>query len=542
MQRSESAGVPRPTRTRLPDLDLRPPVRLDGWAFAFAVGVVLTTLAPLLGLALVVCTLVVALAGLLKQDFLTESFRLHGLVLPVFVGAGFLVALVHASAADPLRELALLGPGRVEVVGRVASPPVPSGFGERADLTVESLAVGDEEALRGGGVEVFAPGLDGVGVGDRLRVTGELSVPEVGDFDYARYLSTEGISAVLEGEFVEPVGEGRGWIGTVHRRTDVALGYGLRPTEAAVVRGMVLGDRSRIPEGLDEAFRRSGITHVLAISGQHVAVLAAALYFLARLLGIPAGWRIGGTVALVWLYIAVAGAPPSAVRAGVAATFFLLGALVRRKPDALHLVGVMLAAVLAWNPLLIYNTGFQLSVAAVLGILLLRKPIRSVFERLLPERLVPERGAPKLLLDLFCISLAAQVATAPVVAASFGEVSIVGVLANLVAVPLSGPILCLGLLSSTLGNVAPALAYLPNAANGFLVTILSGVARGASNVGFATLKTPGVSAFMVGVFYLGCLPAAVCGLGLPKSRWPFWAGVMLVWVAGWLALANLARV
>jgi competence protein ComEC len=59
------------------------------------------------------------------------------------------------------------------------------------------------------------------------------------------------------------VDEDLDWIGRVHRRTDVALGYGLRPQEAAVVRGMVLGDRSLIPEELEEAFQRSGITHVL---------------------------------------------------------------------------------------------------------------------------------------------------------------------------------------------------------------------------------------------------------------------------------------
>jgi competence protein ComEC len=64
------------------------------------------------------------------------------------------------------------------------------------------------------------------------------------------------------------VDEDLDWIGRVHRRTDVALGYGLRPREAAVVRGMVLGDRSLIPEELEEAFQRSGITHVHPTSGK----------------------------------------------------------------------------------------------------------------------------------------------------------------------------------------------------------------------------------------------------------------------------------
>ena len=83
------------------------------------------------------------------------------------------------------------------------------------------------------------------------------------------------------------VGEKRGWIGQVHRRTDVALGYGLRRREAAVVGGMVLGDRSLMPESLEKSFQRSGITHVLAISGQHVVILAAVIYFSLRIFALP---------------------------------------------------------------------------------------------------------------------------------------------------------------------------------------------------------------------------------------------------------------
>jgi competence protein ComEC len=111
----------------------------------------------------------------------------------------------------------------------------------------------------------------------------------------------------------------------------------------------------------------------------------------------------------------------------------------------------MLAAVLAYNPLLVYNTGFQLSVAAVFGILLFRKPLKSLVE----GTLLRSFKKPGPIANLLSVSLAAQIATAPTVAASFDEVSVIGALTNLVAVPLSGPILTLGLLGSVAGNVAP---------------------------------------------------------------------------------------
>ena len=150
---------------------------------------------------------------------------------------------------------------------------------------------------------------------------------------------------VVEATGVWTVDETEGWIGVVHRRTDAALGYGLRPQEAAVVRGMVLGDRSLIPEALDEDFQRSGITHVLAISGQHVAILAAVIYFALRTLAVPTRLRIGMTLVLIWLYILVAGAPPSAIRAGVVATFVLAAQLLGRQVSPLHFMSTMLIAV-----------------------------------------------------------------------------------------------------------------------------------------------------------------------------------------------------
>jgi competence protein ComEC len=425
----------------------------------------------------------------------------------------------------------------VVLVGDVASPPVPGGYGYRADLRVERLWYKGRETLRGGGVEVFTFDLSGVGVGDRVRVDGEISLPRPGDdgFDYGRYLSSKRISAVVEATGVWPVGES-GWIGRVHRRTETALGYGLRPREAAIVRGMVLGDRSLIPEDLEVAFRRSGVTHVLAISGQHVAVLAAVIYFALRGLTVPLAARTSVTLVLIWLYILIAGAPPSAIRAGVVATFVLGARLIGRQASPLHFMTTMLAAVLAYNSELVYSTGFQLSVAAVFGILLLRRPLRSFVAKTLMR---PFRSSLKGVSELLAVSLSAQIATAPIIAAAFGEVSVIGALTNLLAVPLSGPILTLGLLASLGGNVAPALAYPLNAANGSLVTLLAWSSQAASAMPFAVVPTPAVTLTLVASLYAGCLPVAVAARAGSEERHSLWGGLLLLWVALWLVLVGL---
>ncbi len=263
-------------------------------------------------------------------------------------------------------------------------------------------------------------------------------------------------------------------------------------------------------------------------------MLAAVVYFTLRAFALPATFLICLTLGVIWLYILVAGAPPSAIRAGVVATLVLAARLFGRQISPLHFMTTMLAGVLAYNPLLVFNTGFQLSVAAVFGILLLRKPLRSLVE----GTLIGPLKKPEAVSNLLSVSLAAQIATAPIVAAAFEEVSIIGALTNLIAVPLSGPILTLGLLGSVAGNITPALAYPLNASNGFLVTILEWVARSASAAPFAAVTTPGVTPPLVGLFYLGCIPAALCETAFPEGRWPLWAAVLVLWTALWLVLVG----
>ncbi len=518
-------------------LDLRPPVRLDLWAAVLAAGIVAGTVLPALGAAIVVASVIVCAGALVWRELVPLEWRPMALLSPLFAAAGAGIALLHAAAPDPLAELAAIEPGEVVLVGRLTSPPVETGYGYRADLRVEHLWHEGQEVLRGGGVEVFAADISRLGVGDRVRVDGEISLPESGGdgFNYARYLSTRRVSAVVEAARVWPVEEKRGLVGRIHRRTDVALGYGLRPREAAVVRGMVLGDRSRIPEELETAFRRSGITHILAISGQHVAVLTAILYFLLRGLSVPLVPRVVATGGLIWAYIFVAGAPPSAIRAGVVATLILAAQLCGRRISPLHLLTVMLTVVLSYNPQLVYSTGFQLSVAAVAGILLLRKPMRALVEATLFR---PMGRPPRAVAELLSASLAAQIATAPIVASVFGEVSLIGVLTNLVAVPLSGPILTLGMLGAFVGNAVSVAAYPLNAVNGFLVTFLEWTARSAAAMPFAVALAPGVTPLLVAAFYAGCLPAALAGAVFPEERWSLWAGLTVVWVVLWLAVVG----
>ena len=127
--------------------------------------------------------------------------------------------------------------------------------------------------------------------------------------------------------------------------------------------------------------------------------------------------------------------------------------------------------------------------------------------------------------------LGPQIATTPIVAMSFEEVSVIGVLINLVAVSFSGPILTPGLLGILAGKPVASLAYLINVSNGFLTTVLVWVAQAASGLPIEVVVTPGAMLPLVELFYLGCVPAAVAEATLPEERWPRVAGLLVLWTA-----------
>jgi competence protein ComEC len=145
-----------------------------------------------LAVALLISGVILSVGALLSKDLVPDNWRVMAVLLPLFVAGGAGIAYLHAAAPDPLADLAALEPGEVEIEGKVVSPPVQTGFGYRADLRVESLSFNGREVLRGGGVEVFAVDLAGVGVGDRISVAGELAQPAPSEdgFDYGRYLGT----------------------------------------------------------------------------------------------------------------------------------------------------------------------------------------------------------------------------------------------------------------------------------------------------------------------------------------------------------------
>jgi competence protein ComEC len=297
-----------------------------------------------------------------------------------------------------------------------------------------------------------------VRVGDELRVEGRLKAL-ARHSDFAAYLRARGVAAELLLDRARPTGRRRGGVaGALDRmreRAERAVVAGMDASEGALLRGMVLGQDDAIDAAVREDFRDSGLAHLLAVSGQNVMLLAALALPGLALAGLGLRARIAALAGLIALYVPLAGAGPSLQRAGVMGLAGIAAMAASRPASRSYALLLAAAATLAWNPRAWADPGWQLSFAAVAGILLLGVPLSRTLRRLAEDLKAP-RAAAGVLADGVAITVAATLATAPLLAYHFGSVPVAGLPANLLALPAVAPAMWLGMLKIALGQAGAA--------------------------------------------------------------------------------------
>jgi competence protein ComEC len=330
-------------------------------------------------------------------------------------------------------------------------------------------------------------------LGAEVSAAGVLTAPPSW---YRGTLRRQGIAMVLRAPRVDLTGARRGGLrGALDRvrgRAEDALGRGMPPREAALARGFVLGQDDRIDERTVEDFRRSGLAHLLAVSGQNVVLLALLAAPLLALLGVPLRARLVWLSALIAFYVPLAGAGPSIQRAGVMGLAALLATLAGRPASRLYGLLLAAAATLALNPRASGDPGWQLSFAAVAGIFLLAAPLRRAFAG-------EGGGLRRAAAEGAAVTVAATIATAPLMAEHFGAVSLSSVAANLLALPAVAPAMWLGMIAAAAGQV-PGLPLEPlNGLNALLLAYIAQVAAWLGRPGWASAEVdlggaPGLAA------------------------------------------------
>ncbi len=425
--------------------------------------------------------------------------------LPIVLGAGAIVvrlALVPAGPPPLERPPDGDGPWRL-VVEAVGSP-------REGQQTATLGTPPDGSAVFR--VAATLPRYPAVIPGDRVVVAG--SIRERPDSPYGTYLLRIGAVGTLTSRTleIEPTPDGFGRrLEELRRGAGEALTRVLPEPEAGLAAGILVGLRDRVDRDLAAAFTTAGVSHVVAISGWNIAIVAAAIASMTGRLGRRR--RSVVTILAIVAYVAFAGASASVVRAALMAGVVLLARETGRAGRAAAALGWAATVLLVSDPKLIGDAGFQLSSLATAGLIAWATPLTGWIEAISRGRL------PHWLAESLGVSLAAQAATLPIILVSFGRLALLSPVVNLVVVPLVAPAMAAGLVALIGGAVllggAPPIVGVVAAAPGWVILrILVVVVQTAAGLPFAsvTLAPP----FDVGA--AGVATAALIGLTWWRRR------------------------
>lgn len=339
---------------------------------------------------------------------------------------------------------------------------------------------------------VVAPRYPQFSYGDKVTVSGKVEHPEPFETDggrtfrYDMFLAKDHVAYLMNFASVEKVGESQSPLVTSVRMLYKVRGVfaqglqnALPEPSASLAEGILVGGKQGLGKSLLEAFTVSGLLPIVVLSGYNVMIVAmfvlACFSFLRRRYALILS---GITIAL---FVLMAGAGSSAVRAGLMAVLALFARATGRQYDALRILTFTFFVMILWNPLqLLYDPGFQFSFAATLGLI--------VFTGLLEVRLQKIRYAP--LREIVATTLAAQLFVLPLLLYHTGMLSFVSVPANILALPLVPLAMFFSFIAGLVGMLAPALSVWVGLPSYALLTFIIKIAELGASLPLAHITLP----------------------------------------------------
>ena len=262
--------------------------------------------------------------------------------------------------------------------------------------------------------------------------------------------------------------------------------------------GILIGARTALPSGIQDTMALIGLSHLIAVSGYNLTIITLAIQSLTG-----RKWQWAGMVVTFWLivgFVIATGASASIVRAGIMSALFLLAAYYGRKLEVLTCLALGAIITLLWSPAYINDLSWQLSFLALGGIVVLTPIVQAC---------VPRRYGT--LGEIAAVSIAAQLATMPLIALVFGNLSIIAPLANVLFLPLVPALMLLGFLAGILGVIVPALASAVAWPLARMVDFLIQGMQYLAHLPYASLRNVAPSWSAVVIFYISLLGLAAMG-------------------------------
>lgn len=342
-------------------------------------------------------------------------------------------------ASEPLPDLARSVGTEVALEGRIDSEPDPGLTTSRYHVRVERVEDGGVWRDTDGRALITVRQTDDLGYGTPVSLSGRLEAPpELEAFDYRAFLARRDVVGTMSFPRVERAGEGprgspRALAAEMRLRLERSMQAALPEPAAALGSGIVMGRDGTMPRELTEAFRETGLAHFVAVSGSNIA-LVTALAFLLFVPLVGRNWATLPATASLVLYVFLAGAEETVVRAAIMALIVLVGFWLGRPRSGLAALAAAAIAMTAAQPRLALEAGFQLSVASTAGLIVFGPWIRYGLAWA-AARVGAAGAVPNVLLEVASLSLAAWVAALPIIWVTFGQVSLIGPLVNIPTVP-----------------------------------------------------------------------------------------------------------
>jgi competence protein ComEC len=449
-----------------------------------------------------------------------ERRALHILLLLLALG-GLRYALVPASSL----LAAYNGSGGLTVEGIIDSEPQPRNDRVRFLVAAQQVTQAGQTYATSGLVLVDTPATADFAYGDRVRVTGDMFRPPTYDnFSYADYLARTGVFSQMSYASTEIVGSGFGSsIVTAllqfkaQARTNIE--NALPEPYSGLLMGILLGDERNIAPEVEDAFARTGAAHVIAISGYNMVIVSGIVLESLKRLKVRPRRAAYATIVIVALYTLFVGASASVLRAALMSILLIIGEnIVRRKTFLPASLAFAAFALSLWNPLTLYDVGFQLSLFATLSIVLFSDPLTRTMQRGLDRALPPSVAQPigAFLASTLIVSLAAQILTLPLITLYFERISVVSLLVNVIIVPIQPPILILGGLATLIAFIAPVVAQALYLATLLPLAWTTGVVRAFADLPFAEAAAQ-LPPRLVALFF-----SVVIGLAMLQATQPDW--------------------
>src|SRR5262245_23500716 len=419
-----------------------------------------------------------------------------------------------------------LAPRTVTLLATLREDPEPSAFGWHAIVDVSDVSwSGGEARLR---ETTWVSGHDAPPAavrGDQLRIEGTLEIPD--DEGFAATLAHRGLAVSVRAIDVQRIGGSPSPFIRMTQVVRVFVGETIErifpPREAGLLLGLVLGDASKLDPVTTRAFQTTGLGHLLVVSGENVAMVLAPVMAFAGALKIGPVGRFGLGIGVVVLFVVLTGAEPSVLRAGTMACLALLGILLGKPRTTGTVLAAAVLALLILDPWLVYAIGFQLSVAATAGMVVVATPIAERLGHVMPSPVALAAGT----------TIAAQFGVTPLLLFHFHEVPGVTIVANLAAFPAVSPALLLGIAASGLGLVWLPLGNLVALAARLPMRYLEIVASGLAKAPVAWVTSSGSPIVLVVGIALFVAIAAWLRTGWRPPRRAMVAGFALAPVLMW---------